>query len=458
MFIGRKEERKQLEEIYASDRSNLLILYGRIGIGKTALINEFISDKKAVVYTGRECTEREQKLRILGEFEKKSEDSSEDMIPDYYSIFTGLLDESYEADTKKQLFILDEFHYLANNSVDFIEAMLKITSENDKKRMVILTSSSINWIEQSMVSVLGTVSRKITGFMKLKPLTFAELVEWFPKSSVEDCIVINSVLGGIPRYLTSWQENRRNRENIIQLIMTPTGRFYDEPEFVLKTELRELAAYNSILYAMAAGMNKLNDIYHHTGFSRAKISVYIKNLIQMDIVEKIFSFETKDRTEVQKGLYRIKDNFINFWYRYVFPYKSAVETGKSKWIYDNYIEQDSDTYMRHYFAEVCNEYLKLMNMYKRLKYEYSDFGSWYGKKGKLDIVMQDKNKNSLAAICIWNNSPCDTKYLDMIKELSEAAGLKVKEIFIFSKSGFSSGLTQIEKTGTGIHLVPLSSL
>ncbi len=458
MFIGRKDEKKRLEEIYNSERNNLLVLYGRLGIGKTALINEFIQGKNAVYYLGRECTEREQKQRIFDEFAAIKQDEEVAWTVSYHDIFARLMNVASPDKDKKQLLILDEFHYIAQDSSDFIEAMLKLTAQTESRWMIVLISSSINWVEHSMVSVLGSVARKITGFMKLKPLSFAEVVEWFPRSSVEDCIMINAVIGGIPRYLSCWQENKKCRDNIIQLIMSQNGRFFDEAEYVLKSELRELAAYNSILYAMAEGKNKLNDIYHHTGFSRAKISVYIKNLIQMDLVEKVFSFDTRNKNEVQKGLYRIKDNFIHFWYRYVFPNKSKLELGQGRQVYDSYLMTDIDSYMRSYFAEVCSEYLKLMSQYNRLEYKYDNSGSWYGKKGKLDIIMQDNDRNSLAAICIWEDKPCEAGWLEHIKELCEAAALKTKEIYLFSKAGFAEDLKRQAVQEKSVHLVPMSSL
>ena len=74
---------------------------------------------------------------------------------------------------------------------------------------------------------------------------------------------------------------------------------------VIASELRELSVYNTILSAIAQGHNKLNDLFLATGYSRAKISVYMKNLSHCDIVETVVSFETGGWDNAKKGIYRI---------------------------------------------------------------------------------------------------------------------------------------------------------
>ena len=74
--------------------------------------------------------------------------------------------------------------------------------------------------------------------------------------------------------------------------------------------------------AIAKGENKLNDLFLYTGYSRPKISVYMKNLSHFDIVEKVVSFETGGWDNAKKGIYRIKDTYVNFFYRFVYPHLS----------------------------------------------------------------------------------------------------------------------------------------
>lgn len=419
MFIGRKEELTQLETVYASDHSNLLVIYGREGMGKTALALKFSENKESVYYRATELSEDEQfrrfELTLSKHVNKKPNDT-------------------------KRVLIVDEFHFAVSPSVN--RRLLELANgENTYGRfMILLLSSSISWIENSMVESCREIAKAVTGIIKLKDLSFAETVEWFSKSSASDCVVIRSMLGGVPKYLNYWQENRRVRENVVSLFLSPDGILFNEAERQLKNELRELGAYNTILTAIASGRNKLNDIYVFTGFNRAKISVYLKNLSEMDIVEKIYSVNVKNSENTKKGLYRIKDNFLNFYYAYVFPNMSEIECGQGKNLYNTVLVPDFDRFMRKCFADVCREYLELMSKYKRLGKRYNEWHSWFGKKGIIDIIGIDSEHNLIAGLCHYSDHNSDVEQLDELKSLIEEAGIRPQKLCIFSKTGFESEL------------------
>ncbi len=418
MFIGRKDELKQLESIYASDHSNLLVIYGREGIGKTALALKFCETKEYFYYKACEVSETEQLSGIDRVFDLQTDDISE----------------------RKRVLILDEFQFAAFDGIK--QKLLNLlSSENEYGRfMILLLSSSVNWVENSMVLEHKDLARNITGIIKVKELSFAETVEWFPKTSASDCVIIRAVMGGVPKYLRQWQENRRVRENIISLFFSPESALLNEAEYLLKLELRELGAYNTILTALASGRYKLNEIYEYTGFGRAKISVYIKHLIEMDIVEKLYSVNVRNSENTKKGLYRIKDNFLNFFYAYVFPNISDIECNQGKNLYNKVLVPDFDRFMRKSFSDVCREYLELMSKYRKLGTVYNEWHTWYGKKGILDIVGFDKEKGSIVGFCYYSDKPADEEQYEELRSLISEAGIRPKKLCLFSKNGFDSDL------------------
>ncbi|MBR4726112.1 MAG: ATP-binding protein [Lachnospiraceae bacterium] len=440
MFIGRKEELKQLESIYSSDHSNLIVLYGREGIGKTALALNFSEKKKYSYYQSVMVSENEQGKRLE-------------------ELFASSLDLNTDAepvqDSEKKVLIIDEFHYAMN--AQLMAALLKIIGNEDKygKYMILLLSSSINWVENSMILEYKEFSKAITGIIKIKELSFADTVSWFPKASASDCVVIRALLGGIPKYMRLWQENRRIRENMLNLFFSADSVLKNEAEYQLKLELRELGAYNTILTALASGRIKLNDIYEYTGFNRAKISVYIKNLIEMDIVEKIYSINVRNSENTKKGLYRIKDNFINFYYAYVFPNVSKIETGDGRAVYNECVVPDFDRFMRTAFADVCREYLDIMSKYRKLGKNYNEWHYWFGKNGILDVVGMDQEENMLVATCVYSDKKTDVDQYEEMKKLIGQAGIRPSKLCIFSKSGFTPEL-QKEAKYDSVMIVSLS--
>ncbi len=460
MFVGRTAERKTLEEMYSGDRSSLVILYGRPGIGKTALIAEFLKEKPSYYYLMRECSVREQLLSMQEELDSAYPGQMEelDISAGYDIVLSGILKLGGEA-AGKQLIVLDEFH-LAMKEGELSEAILQILIEQGQngKIMILLCSSSVNWVENEMVQELGRTAKYISNFMKLKELTFMELGEWFPRMPVEDCIAVNAVIGGVPRYLMLWDERKSTAYNIKRLFLSGNSPLYPEAELVLKCELRELAAYNTILRTLAAGKYKLNDIYARTGYSRAKISVYLKNLIHLDLVEKVFSADTDSNENVQKGLYRIKDNFLNFWYRFVFPNQSMIAVGQGDWVYDERIRSVFPAYMRESFSQLCIEYLKLMGKHKRLRNDYELWNSWYGKTGRIDILAKDTDGKVLAACCDWSEERLTEDGIKKIQELVSQANVLPAELYIFTKKGVTSEAKQVFAKQPMLRIIELKDL
>ncbi len=440
MFVGRTQELKQLEDAYRQERNAAVVLYGRYGIGKTELAALLAKDKPTFVYLARELSEQEQRFC----FAKELGVPAEDKVPDFYSSLKQAV-ANREDKTKKALIIIDEFHFLIKTSEAFKVAFLKVLME--EQCMFLFLSSSVNWVENSMVEDFGPAARALYGTVKLKEFSFLELVKRFPDMSVEKTIYANAVLGGVPEYLNYWNEKSSVKENLLRLFFRKDAPLLYGAESFLKKELRELGAYNAILASMAAGRNKLNDIYTRTGFSRAKISVYIKNLIELDVVEKVFSFDASEsatlvHANVQKGLYRIKDNYLRFWYRYVFPNLSAILTGQGEVVYEKEIAKDFASYMQESFTGVCCEYLKLMNQYGRLEDSYENWGTWYGKSGLIDVVAGNAKGAILTGFCRFDNRMMTLKDLSQYKELLELAMLTPKELYLFSKAGFTEELRQ----------------
>lgn len=460
MFIGRTQEVKQLEEAYRQERNAAVVLYGRFGIGKTELAALFAKEKPTVYYAARELSEREQCFCMAKELGVLTSEEAPTIYDTLKQAVAGREDK-----TKKAVIIIDEFHFLVKTCEEFKVAFLKILME--EQCMFLFLSSSVNWVENAMVQDFGPAARAIYGTIKLKEFTFLELVKRFPDMSVEKTIYANAILGGVPEYLNCWNEKSSVKENILRLFLRKDAPLLNEAEGFLKRELRELGAYNAILAALASGRNKLNDIYARTGFSRAKISVYIKNLIELDVVEKVFSFDASENAtlvhaNVQKGLYRIKDNYLRFWYRYVFPNLSAILSGKGELVYEKEITGDFSAYMQECFSGVCGEYLKLMDQYGRLKSRYGSWGTWYGKSGVIDVVAGNEEGAILAGFCRFDNHQLTVKDFVQYKELLELALLKPQELYLFSKAGFSAELRQKAEQdalpGCSIHLVGLEDL
>lgn len=445
MFTGRIQELERLEAFYASERSGIVVLYGRSGIGKTALTRRFLQGKQAGYYAARRVTTKEQFLCMKQEWKTET-------ALDFYEAFTALYASC--AVGGKFVLVLDEFRNLLEDSTEFLAAFLRFYAEHhgDGTLLVLLLSSSVSWVENEMTGVLGSAARLVQGFIKLKEFSFMELAGYHKGSSVQENIYTEAVLGGIPAYLRLWNEKDSVRDNIVRLFLSEDAPLFAEAEHYLKKELRELSAYNTILAALAEGKYKLNDIYTQTGFSRAKISVYLKNLTELDCTEKLFSFDTSEQRSVQKGLYRIREPFLRFWYRFVYPNVSEIALGRGEQVYEEFIAPQLPEFVRESFSNVCGEYLQVMNRYGKLSASYGSFGVWYGKVGKIDVAARTAEGNCLVGFCECGTEKTDAAVVEKYRTVLESAGITPTEWYCFSMQGFT---TEAEQAAAelGIHLV-----
>lgn len=449
MFIRRTAELNLLESQYASEGNNFVILYGRSGIGKTLLIKEFMEGKPAYYFAGTECEGR----MLLSLMNNRWRDGSQPAYSDYLLLFSELTGRQ----EKKAVIILDEFYTLIKNAPELMEAF-RLFENPHRPVMFLLSSSSIKWVENEMLEYMGGYASYITSYLKLKEFTFVDFVNRFPKESVETCIYINAIFGGVPDYLNYWREGRSVRDNILCNILNKNSRLFYEPQYFLKQELREPAVYHTILSALSLGNRKLNELHAITGYSRAKILVYLKHLIELDVVEKLVPLGEEGKENARKGLYRITDHFLSFWYRFVFPNLSDLLLSDTEKVYEEKIRPFLNQYICEYFADVCTEFLKLMDQHKRLPVSYLWWDRWYGKKGTIDILAKGPGEETLAGCCIWEDRMVDHTDYEKLITLCGEAKIVPADLYLFSKMGFIKDLRQLAVEQNNIHLVGLEDL
>ena len=451
----KQSELKKLEDLYAESGNQLVVLYGPMDCEKEELIRTFIETKKHFYYRARKVSAKEQLMMMGEEVARKFEVKLQKNTYDEY------FNRVKSGNPTKLVVVIDEFEYIVKKDPEFIESILKLKNRRlyPGPVMIILASSSIVWTEQDMAEAIGEEAvSKIDARIKIPNMNFLEVVRAFPELSVSDTIKIYGVLGGVPGYLKYWKKRKTFKQNVCDLILSEDGYFFKKAEELVASELRELSVYNTILMAIAKGENKLNDLYHYTGYSRPKISVYMKNLSQFDIIEKVISFETGGWENAKKGVYRIKDTYVNFYYRFVYPHLSDLYMMSPEDFYDTYIEKELDEYLNRYFINVCMEYLALLNQIRRLPLVVTKMGTWVGKTGNIDIIAQSADRQNIVGICNWKEEELT---LSMCKELFDSmtkAKITSKHVYLFSAKSFSDDVRELARIDKRFELIDMNEL
>lgn len=322
-MIGRETELKFLNQYYVREGSHILVVYGQRGIGKTSLLKKFTEGRKSFFYSARACSAREQQYQWGCELREQGKEVP--LYPDYQELFAGFFKPGL---AEKQILVVEEFHHIIKNDDLFLTELIHLLNgQMNGAVMVILCTSASGWVENNMISKIGNRAMAFSGLLKVRELKLQDMQKVFPKYSLEDSICIYDVLGGVPGFWSIFDENLTAKENIIKHILCRESKLLDEIAVSITEELREPAVYYTILTAMARDCCKLNDIYKHTGFSRAKISVYLKNLMELEFVEKVAS-----------GTYRIANSYVQFYFRFLFPHMSMLNGITPEEYYERYIE------------------------------------------------------------------------------------------------------------------------
>lgn len=458
MFIGRETELKFLEDKYHEKKAQLIVLYGRRRVGKTETLREFCKGKPHIFFS---CTQSTDKVQLA----KFSKQVLRENIPakqyisefaDWEKAFRALLELPYG--DKKKLVVIDEFPYMCkgNRSVPSILQNLWDTVFKESSVMLILCGSAMSFIEKELLAEKNPLYGRATGIYKMKKMGFYDAARFFPNYSEEEKILAYAVLGGIPHYLNQFSPDLSVAENIKRNILTKGAVLYSEVDFLLHQELRETPIYNSIIEAVALGSTKLNDISQKSLVEdTSKTSVYLKNLMELGIVEREFSVNagTKEKANANRGLYRLTDNFFRFWYAFGFANLSQLEDGDVEGVYEYLVEPALHEFASLSFEDVCKEFVRELQKKNALPFRYAKMGRWMGKtivrdpeakngvrmaETEIDLLAVDREaKEYLVGACKFKRNPFSySEYLDTRAKL---APLKEKAKFyyaLFSESGF----------------------
>lgn len=457
MFIGREKELQFLNDRYKSNKAELIVLYGRRRVGKTETLKEFCKDKQHVFYSCKECTDKEQ-LQSFSQVILQKDIPAAKYIKSFEN-WEALFRSILELDKKtKKLLVIDEFPYMVKGNKE-IPSILQNLWDNvlkDENVMIILCGSSMSFIEKEILAEKNPLYGRATGIYKMTQMDFFDAIKFFPNYSFEDKIYVYSILGGIPHYLKEFDDSKTIEQNIQENIFKKGCILYNEIEFLLHQELRETTLYNTIIEAIALGNTKLNDIYLKTNIDKTKIIVYITNLMELEIIEREFSVDDsiKEKANVQRGLYKLTDNFFRFWYAYVFPNISALELGDTKGVYELYVKNSLNHFTADTFEDICIQYLNILNIKNVLPFRFKKIGRWWDSKNEIDILASD-GQSLILGECKFKNSPITVADYKNLKQKYKSS----KEIFyyMFSKSEFNADLVKLAEN-ENLKLVSLEDI
>jgi AAA+ ATPase superfamily predicted ATPase len=461
-FYDRDRERAVLTEALTSARSELVILSGRRGVGKSALL-DCVLRGAGVPFIFYRATRRTLPLQLAALTEAVREAYPAAFIGQPFASTPVFLDflahQAGEAQATGAVVVavLDELPYLADVDPGLL-TILQHWWDTNKRRpnlKLFLAGSYVAFMERQVLDQNAPLYNRRTGAIRLEPMDYAEAALFFSSYTPEERMLAFSVLGGMPSYLEQFDPAKDVEANVKATVLRQNTYLSEEPDWLLLEDLRRDVIHGSILRAVAGGQRKPSDIARAIGKKAAQdIAPQLATLQDLGLLVREVPITERTQARSRNSLYFVADHYLAFWYRYVDPARSLVMRGLGERIWERSIAPTLAEYVsRPPFERACRQYLWRSLVAGTLPggLEFTEVGGWWGGGDReIDVVAVKENGHVvLVGSCKWTAAPMDVREYAALQRDLTLAGLDVGGadaepwFALFSRSGFTPRLREI---------------
>jgi len=447
MFINREDELAVLNGEYNRKGSAFTVIYGRRRVGKTTLITEYIKDKPAVFFYATEANIDNQ-LRLFTdliiEFIKKKylREITFDSFEQLFVFFA-----EHHIDSQKVVLVIDEYQHLTKLDKAFSSILQKVWDTHLKTKNIhlILCGSAISMMYGETISYSSPLYGRKTSGIFLKQMKFKQISQFVKNITFYDQLNIFAAFGTIPKYLELFDSKKSFSDNIKYQILDKNSYLYNEVKFLLKEEIKDPVTYFTILEVISKGETKIGNIAGKLNVSASYLTRYMQRLIDLDIIKKEVPVTEKNPEKSKLGRYRIKDNFIRFWFYYIFMNQSYLEIGNVAYVADQIKKSFNEKFVSAAFEDYAAEVIA-ENPLEYLGFTPFNLGRWWNNNEEIDLVAIGKKKAAFIE-CKWTNKKVGHNVLLDLLRKSEIVPIDKdieKVMVIFSKNGFKDSVQKAD--------------
>lgn len=332
-FIGRAAELKSLRDLTQKKSSSLVVLRGRRRIGKSRLVEEFSKKERFLRFVGLAPTEQTTAQSQREEFAKQLSlnlQAPQVVANDWTDLFLALAKDIQKG---RVIILFDEISWMGSKDADFLGKLKNLWDLHLKKNpelILILCGSVSTWIEENILQSTGFMGR-LSLVLDLEELSVPECNQLFTamgfRGSAYEKFKMLSVTGGIPRYLEELKPDRLADENIKDLCFAKQGVLFREfKEIFVDIFARRSEIYKRIVEILVEGDKEFSEIVDHLEMAKTgHVSRYLNDLIQCGFIRRDYTWNVKDGKESILSRYRLSDNYLRFYLKYIDKNKTKIE-------------------------------------------------------------------------------------------------------------------------------------
>jgi AAA+ ATPase superfamily predicted ATPase len=457
-LVDRQREIQRLQT-HAGNAPAIIVMRGRRRVGKSFLLRAAFPDERVISFQADEQPEQAQLDLLAQEASRIVPGAPPLVFGDWYAAL-----DFFEGQAKAGgplTVILDEFQWLAGSQSNLDSMIMQRWDRWDREQTpltLILSGSALSFMAGLFQNSSNPTFGRSVYRPLILPLSYKDTPAFARKgASTTDLIERYAVIGGTPQY-QRWAGTQSLDQVIKTTILETDASLYEEPLHLLRGEetIRTPGPYFATLAAIAAGRTRPVDIAGRLQVSQPGALKFLERLAELGYIEEFNPVEPR-HTGDSRGVWRIKDPYFRFWFRFVFSNRSRLERGRVDEVAVE-IKRDLDTFIGTVFEDCCREWV---GSHSPLGASADEVGSWWSRKGdtEIDVAAVAKNGYTVLGSCKWSRRQVGENILDDLYDQRALLGRQAAqaELALFSKSGFTPALEKRAKA-EGVHLITADDL
>lgn len=427
VFVGRGNELNEFNALYKAPGAKLVVVYGRRRVGKSTLIEQFMSDKPHLHFDGLE------KVRTKGQIEQFTLDLARQInepllknvrFDDWTTVFDYLTDYLSKNKKKKTVILLDEFQWLAVGRSKLVSLIKSYWDRFwSKLNVVLVLCGSVSSFMIKRVIKSKALYGRINWELCLRPFSPNETLELLDgKRSKDEVMLYNIILGGIPKYLQEINPSRSFDQNINKLFFVENAMFANEYEKIFFSQFKEYKIYEKIALHLKEQPLTLDKISKKIKLpSGGGLKTYLNNLEKAEFISSYVPYNKNLNSKLIK--YKLTDEYLRFYFKYIQPNLKLINENRTRNLFGQLVKPQWHSWLGFAFENFCLKNAYYLSELMGFADQVINWGPYFKREEQgfqIDLIYVRQDKVITICEMRYHDKPIS---VDIVREMNRKCEL-----------------------------------